>query len=357
MHDDRVEAVADLYRGQADVVGIEMYGRSDTYAWDNADANVFRKITLFPQEDYSRNSTVKTMRKLIAACLETGARDIFLCNYERPAVFMTAMALAARGRRVYAMSCSKFDDIERRISKEFAKRLFFLPYKGAISSGTRARDYMRLMGVPRDRIAMEYNTLSIERIRKLAGREPAPGGVPKAERHFTIVARFVEKKNLFMALEAFARFCAASSGTRKLNLCGSGELEAKLRARVEELGLGDRVVFHGFLQSDGVARVLGESLALLLPSVEEQFGNVVIEAQALGLPVILSDNCGARDKLVRSGVNGFVIEPDNPEGLAFFMGLLDRDDELWERMSLAAVQSAPKGDVARFAEAVRELVQ
>ena len=66
--------------------------------------------------------------------------------------------------------------------------------------------------------------------------------------------------------------------------------------------------------------MLRKSLALILPSTEEQFGFVVLEALALGIPVIVSENVGARDLHVRTGVNGFIFEPDNEKGLAFFMG-------------------------------------
>lgn len=356
MHDDRVRAVARAYGEKARVVGIELFGKSDTYDWDNEAGSGFEKITLFPGEDFSRNSSIRTARAIVSRCLSLDARHVFLCNYERPAIFLAAMLLRLSGRKVYMMSCSKFDDYERNIQREWLKRFFFLPYLGALSSGVRARDYMRLMGIPSERIATEYNTLSLDRIRSLSGTVPAPAGTPFAARHFTIVARFVPKKNLAMALEAYALYCRAAASPRGLHLCGSGKLEPELRARVEELRLSDKVVFRGFLQSDGVAQVLGQTLALVLPSIEEQFGNVVIEAQAMGLPVILSDNCGARDNLVRGGVNGFVIEPDNPEGLAFFMGLIDRDEVLWQRMCVAASTYAEKGDVGRFAEAVMTLV-
>ena len=50
----------------------------------------------------------------------------------------------------------------------------------------------------------------------------------------------------------------------------------------------------GNLPSDAIGAQLARSLALLLPSREEQFGLVVVEAQAMGLPVVLSINCGAR---------------------------------------------------------------
>jgi glycosyltransferase involved in cell wall biosynthesis len=216
---------------------------------------------------------------------------------------------------------------------------------------------MRFLGLSSDRVVSEYNTLSIDRIREAAGGPPAPGGAPFADRHLTIVARLVPKKNLSTALEAYALYASTTHDPRPLHLCGSGPLEYTLRSQAEALGIADRVIFRGFLQSNDIARVLGQSLALLLPSVEEQFGNVVIEAQAMGLPVILSDNCGARDKLVRSGRNGFVVEPDNPEGMAYFMSLLSEDETTWARFAIASAASAPQGDAARFAEAVAKLLK
>lgn len=357
MHDDRVREVARAYRGNARIVGIEVFAKSDTYGWENDNADVgFEKLTLFSRRDYSRQSDLKTAAKIVRFCRKLDADHVFVCNYERPAILFAAATLRILGKEVYAMGDSKFDDYERHLWREVGKSFFYLPYSGGFSNRARSTDYMRFLGVNSRKIVSPYNTLSLSKIRELAASAPAPEGMPFSERHFTIIARFVPKKNLSMALEGYAMYCQAADQPRKLHLCGSGELEPLLRAKVAELKLGEQVVFRGFVQRDGVAKVLGQTLALLLPSIEEQFGNVVIEAQAMGLPVILSDNCGARDTLVRSGVNGFVIEPDNPEGLAFFMGLLDRDEALWRRMCASASVYAEKGDVARFAEAVMTLV-
>jgi glycosyltransferase involved in cell wall biosynthesis len=55
-------------------------------------------------------------------------------------------------------------------------------------------------------------------------------------------------------------------------------------------------------------------------------------------------------------VNGFVVEPDNPAGMAFFMQLLSQDEALWRRLSIAAMQYAERADSDRFAEAVEALI-
>jgi L-malate glycosyltransferase len=352
MHVDRVSAVQTRLGTTARVVGVEIFARSAVYSWDAVDAE-FERITLFLAGE--RPGFWEKVRAIWSAFRKIGRGDYFLCHYDRMELLVAAWMLRLIGSRVFTMGCSKFDDQPRFALRELAKSFFLKPYLGAIGSGTRSRDYFRFLGLPADKVVGGYNTVSIERFRRNAGWGDSMPMARHADAPFVAVARFVPKKNLHMLIEAFARYRAEAETPRKLHLCGSGPLEDELRERVEKLGLNDAVVFEGFLQTAEVAQLLSRSLALLLPSVEEQFGNVVIEAQALGLPLIVSDAAGARDELVRTGVNGFVVEPDNPEGLDFFMQLLSEDERLWQRMREAAFETAHKGDVARFAEAVVSL--
>lgn len=355
MHADRCDAVAQAVGVGSDVIGIELSATSQEYDWNSEKGSNFRKITLYPTKGWQQKSAVSVARRIISICMANSVSNVFLCNYDKTGVFLAGLGLRLLGKNVYVMGCSKFDDLPRNVWKEAMKRFFFLPYQGAITSGKRSRDYMRFMGIPESRIATEYNTLSLDRILRMGGGAAAPEGMPFKDRHFTIVARFIPKKNIAMALEAYSQYRRIALHPRALHLCGSGPLEKELREQVQKLQLADNVVFRGFLQTDGVAQVLGNSLALILPSTEEQFGNVVIEAQAMGLPVILSDNCGARDNLVRSGVNGFVVEPDNPSGLAFFMKLLSDDSETWFRFASKTREFSKLGDTQRFVTAVLQL--
>lgn len=356
IHLDRCEAAASLLAPSWTVRGIELANKSVYYEWDSKEESAFEKITLFRGKSIAEVSFLPRTRATLRACWRMRPAAYFFCHYEEISTLFCAAILRLCGQRVFVMNDSKFDDYQRHFSREMIKRLFYFPYQGALTSGFRARDYLRFLGFAESKIQLNYDALSVERVRRLGGAPPAPGGLRHKDRHFTIVARFVPKKNLLMALHAYALYRAMVASPRPLHLCGSGPLEPDLRDKVVELGLGDSVVFHGFLQTEGVCRVLANTLALLLPSLEEQFGNVVIEAQAMGLPVILSNNCGACDMLVRSGVNGFVIEPDNPDGMAFFMSLLCADEGLWRKMCLATKRFVAQGDVRRFVEAVATLV-
>lgn len=355
-HMDRLEAVGRRLGHRYDVVGLEVGSKSHTYAWDSTGSGRnFRKITLFPGQSKADLSSWTVYRALLRECRKLDARHIFLCHYEDPDVFGLAVTMRLMGRKLIALNASKFDDKPRVLWREAVKTLFYGPYQAGIGGSHRTTDYFRFLGIPGDKVFIGYDTLSLDRIRRLSGMTPAPEGVPFADRHFTIIARFVAKKNLFRAIEAYDQYRRlAGEAARPLHLCGSGVLEQELRADVARRGLEDKIIFCGFLQEKGIAETLGSTLCLLLPSIEEQFGLVVNEALAMGVPTILSDVCGARDVLVRSGVNGHIVEPDNPEGLARHMLAVAGDEAEWRRLSLNGRQFCPLADSDFFAEAVEK---
>jgi L-malate glycosyltransferase len=353
-HVDRCESVAKLIGTSRRVYGLELASASIIYKWRPETGSGFQKITLF-HETTADVPIIRFTKALLMACWRLRPADFFFCHYSLLPIFLTAMSLRLSGSRVFAMNDSKFDDYRRDFRREIIKTVFYRPYNGAIASGTRAADYLRFLGIPESRVMLNYDTLSVGRIRRLAGIDKAPGGAPFEARHFTIVARMVPEKNISMALEAYSIYRTQSTRPRELHLCGSGPLEARLRAKTAELAIDDFIKFHGFLQTEDVCSILGTTLALLLPSTIEPFGLIVIEALAMGVPVILSESCGARDLLVRNGVNGFIVEPDNSAGLAFFMSLIDKDESLWHRLSLATEKFAVAGDASLFAQSVMNL--
>ena len=355
-HMDRLEAVGQRLGHRYEVIGLEVGSKSHTYAWDSTGAGQnFRKITLFPGQSKADLSSWTVYRALLRECRKVNARHIFLCHYEDPDVFALAVTMRLMGRKLIALNASKFDDKPRVLWREAVKTLFYGPYQAGIGGSHRTIDYFRFLGIPGDKVFIGYDTLSLDRIQRLSGMAPAPDGVPFADRHFTIIARFVPKKNLFRAIEAYDQYrTLAGEAARPLHLCGSGALEQELRTEVARRGLNDHIIFRGFLQEKGIAETLGSTLCLLLPSVEEQFGLVVNEALAMGVPTILSDVCGARDVLIRSGVNGHIVEPDNPEGLARHMLSVAGDETEWRRLSLNGRQFRPLADATFFAEAVEK---
>lgn len=111
-------------------------------------------------------------------------------------------------------------------------------------------------------------------------------GLPKDALVIGHVGRFQERKNhrflLEIATEAFAR-----DATARLLLVGDGELKPVIEARAAELRISDRIVFTG-ARAD-VAALMQAMDVFVLPSYYEGLGLVLLEAQALGIPCVLSD--------------------------------------------------------------------
>ena len=356
-HMDRCEALAMALAGQREVIGIELVSQAEVYDWaPTGVGQAFRKLTLFPGQRLSQVAIWRQLAVLFRTCRRTRASHIFLCDYYLPQIFITALLLRLLGRRVIIMQDSKFDDRPRSLWRELGKALLYLPYNAAFVGSRRSKSYLEFLGKPAARVVIGYDTVSLRRLQGLAGAAPAPEGTAYAERHFTVIARFVPQKNLDLALDAYASYRRrCPDHPRELRLCGAGPLEDALKAHVARSGIAG-VRFCGWLDEAAVARTLASSLALILPSIEEPFGLVVNEAIALGVPVLVSENCGARDLLVRSGVNGYMVEPDNADGLAYLMGLFANDEREWRRMAANAQEFRALADTAYFVAGVKELL-
>tara|TARA_R110000850_G_scaffold13380_2_gene43409 strand:+ start:849 stop:2033 length:1185 start_codon:yes stop_codon:yes gene_type:complete len=153
------------------------------------------------------------------------------------------------------------------------------------------------------------------------------------------VGRLSPEKGLFGLLDALAAL-AASGAEFELTIVGDGPLLASSRKRVSELGLGECIRFTGGLpEAATLAEIAGADI-LVLPSLMEGLPVVLIEALALGRPVVASRVAGIPE-LIDEGRSGYMFAPSDWRDLA------------------AAVQRllAARGDWAAMGEAGRQRVE
>jgi glycosyltransferase involved in cell wall biosynthesis len=146
------------------------------------------------------------------------------------------------------------------------------------------------------------------------GVEPAIPRTTRPDFRIGYVGRLVEEKGLDDALEAMMLTAMPVS----LAIMGEGPYAERLRQRVAELGLSDRVSFRGWGTPADVAAFLRSLDATVLltrttRSVREQFGRVIVESQACGVPVIGSQS-GAIPDVVGDG--GWIVPERDPAALA-----------------------------------------
>jgi glycosyltransferase involved in cell wall biosynthesis len=121
------------------------------------------------------------------------------------------------------------------------------------------------------------------------------------------------RKGLPYLIQAFLK---ADIPNSELLIIGGASTRRLRKFMIETLNKHTNIKqeFWDFSQDDPT-KVFGKSSVLVLPSVEDGFGLVALEAMACGLPVIVTSNCGAAD-VVNNGINGFIAPPRDVETMA-----------------------------------------
>jgi glycosyltransferase involved in cell wall biosynthesis len=135
---------------------------------------------------------------------------------------------------------------------------------------------------------------------------PAHIGVQPRPEHVVVLGRLATHKRIDLVVRAVRRLVDERPGLR-LDIVGKGPEEPRLRALVSELGLGDQITVHGFLDEDDKRRVLGSASFHVCASDAEGWGQVVIEAAAYGLPTLARDVPGLRDS-IHDGHTGWLVD-------------------------------------------------
>lgn len=147
---------------------------------------------------------------------------------------------------------------------------------------------------------------------------------------FLAVGRLVEPKGIRRLLEAAELLLDRGLNNFTIRIAGTGELAERLQKHVANSRLGKVVRWLGFVSYEKLGACYQASDALILPSFEDVWGMVVLEAMCFGKPVLCSKYAGAKE-MIREGVNGFVIDPHNPQELADRMELFIRRPGLAKR--------------------------
>jgi glycosyltransferase involved in cell wall biosynthesis len=138
----------------------------------------------------------------------------------------------------------------------------------------------------------------------------SPGGARHADR-LLFVGRLNAQKGIGLLLEAVAKMRHRVS----IDVVGDGTDRQALTTQAEQLGLGSRVQWHGALPQPKLLDFYRSATALVVPSRDEGFGLVAVEAQLCETPVVAFASGGLADT-IESGVTGYLIPPGDAVALA-----------------------------------------
>jgi glycosyltransferase involved in cell wall biosynthesis len=123
-----------------------------------------------------------------------------------------------------------------------------------------------------------------------------------------------ERKGLDFLLDSFFQV-ADRHPTVRLRLVGDGPLRSRLEEKARRSNAAARIDFMGFVEFDSIHREYAQADIFLLPTLEDAFGVVIVEALSGGVPVICSKYAGAADYLV-DGENAFIVDPHDTAMMA-----------------------------------------
>jgi glycogen(starch) synthase len=192
----------------------------------------------------------------------------------------------------------------------------FDSWKSIICSHAMQNELFESFNVPADKLTIIPNGVQAEKFH--TDFDKAAFRANFAQPHEPLimtVARMVPEKGIATLVEAMPRLLEMHH-TAKVVICGRGPMLDQYRGLAAALGLGDRVHFTGFIDDDSLQKLFQVADAAVFPSLYEPFGIVALEGMAAGLPTIVSD-VGGMAEIVKDGVNGLKVPPNNPGALAW----------------------------------------
>ncbi len=394
-HLTRLRAAA----GVCEVLAVEFGSSSSEYEWKASESTGLKRVALNDRGSSHDLSPEEFQRRLFKVLDEYQPEVLVVPGWGyRGALIGLQWGILHRVPVICMSESTQWDEARSPI-KEWIKRRIISLFSAALVGGTPHRDYMEELGMPSNRIFLGYDAVDngffSEEVRKIVeSRESrvertaweeshaAKSGVEgeRKKPYFLASARFIPKKNLFRLLKAYAlyrekvirqveRRSSSVEGQMQqqtigneqptpwnLVLLGDGQLRPELENLRSQLGLAESVHMPGFKQYEELPSYYANAGTFIHASTTEQWGLVVNEAMASGLPVLVSNRCGCARDLVKDGENGWSFDPADEGQLSDLMLRISSDEERRKEMGSKSQEIIAEWGPDRFASGVKSAV-
>ena len=195
-----------------------------------------------------------------------------------------------------------------------------------IASSTKSKEAQIYYGAPEEKCHISFLTVDFDEYTQ------KPQG--KSTGKILCVGSLIERKGVDLLLNALAEVQA----DYELYLAGTGSEKTTLEAQAKELKIADKVHFLGQLNRMELLEQYKSSDLFILPTREDCFALVILEAMCSGLPIICSRYADGAYDLIEEGKNGFIIDPYDKKIFAATIERVLRDEKLQKTMQKQSEQ-------------------
>lgn len=338
-----------------EAIGIEIGRYEKTYEWRADIQDIpFKLISIVNDKPWTDVKFQELFARINRSLTEINPDVIAIAGYFEIGMLFALSWSRWHGKKSILLSESTESDFTRSRWKEIIKSWIVKQYDAALVGGNPHRRYLVNLGLSAESIFLGYDvvgnkTFHPDKIKNL------PNPIKKP--YFLAINRFIPKKNLSFLISAyFAYRQVKGDNAWNLVLCGNGELRQELEMQIRQLSLTEFVHMPGFLQQHELLPYFAHANCFIHASTQEQWGLVVNEAMAAGLPILISNRCGCYEDLVIEGVNGFGFDPENLEQLTDLMIKMSSSEIDLQRMGNAALEHIKNFSPERFAQGMIQAI-
>jgi glycosyltransferase involved in cell wall biosynthesis len=212
---------------------------------------------------------------------------------------LAAAAAGQAGRRFVLEPLGMFVPIVRSITKKKIYHAMIGKWMVAratrvVATSAQERDELAAATVDPGKIVVRRNGIDLASFQRLPPRGTLRKfyDIAAEEQVILFLSRLSSKKGLNLLLSAFAELSIPNTRLLIAGPESENGYQNALQQQAAELGVGDRVIFAGPLYGESKLQAFADADVFVLPSMSENFGNVIAESVAAKVPVIITDRCG-----------------------------------------------------------------
>jgi glycosyltransferase involved in cell wall biosynthesis len=272
-------------------------------------------VPLSPRSEVDLSSAWR-LSKIIASY-----RPDVVHAHDPHAVAMASMALSFQGRAASPPLVAS-RRVDFHLQKHSFSRWKYRQVALFVAASAAIRDILVRDGIPAARVVVVHDGIDVERVTKVPAADiHQTFWFPKGAPVIVNVGALVNHKGQKFLIDAMAQV-RRHIPDAQLVIFGEGDLREALKRQIHELGLDKHVLLAGF--RDDVLGLTRSADLFVMSSVTEGLGSAVLDAMALGLPVV-GTRAGGIPEAVDDGVTGRLVPPGRADALADAIVLMLRD--------------------------------